>query len=300
MILSKQHIDKVDVDQIINDKLKSEEIGQVLFIVPTRRKIRYLTRELISLSPRKAVSGLKIETIGSFAEKLLEEIDGNINLLCEEVSILMLSHSFNKVKLKYFSQYKDKIPFGTLERVKNVIEEYKRHGINPARLKEEAENLSGGEMLKALDISEVFEEYQGSLNKNKFKETGDIYSSLINKEKIIFDEAFTFLYPETQFVLINGFDEFTAPEIEIINSAAGIKGVELFVAFDYYKYNPAIFSHLNSCHDHLVKKGFKEVKDTSQSSQNKFVNTVRENLSINTSNQREKYFQDAITQIDAM
>ena len=300
MILTKQNLDNIDIDQLINDRLKNDQIAQVLFIVPTRRKIRYLTRELISLSPRKSVSGLKIETIGSFAEKLLEEIEGNINLISEEASILLLSHSFKKVKLKYFSQYKDKIPFGTLERVKNVIAEYKRHGITPERLKEEAEKLSSGEKLKALDIAEVFDDYQNTLEKNNFRETGDIYSFLIKKENKIFEEAFKFLYPETQFVLINGFDEFTAPEIEIINSTAEIKNAELFVVFDYYKYNPAIFSHLNSCHDRLVKKGFKEVKDTSQASQNKFVNIVREKLSLKSLIKKEKYFQDVVTQINAL
>ena len=300
MILTKQKLDKIDIDQFIDDRLRNDQIGQVLFIVPTRRKIRYLTRELISISPGKSVSGLKIETIGSFAEKLLEEIEGNINLLSEEASILLLSHSFKKVKLKYFSQYKDKIPFGTLERVKNVIAEYKRHGITAERLKEEAENLSGGEKLKALDIAATYDEYQNSLMKNNFRETGDIYSSLIKKEKKIFDETFTFLYPDTQFILMNGFDEFTAPEIEIINSSSGIKNLELFVVFDYYKYNPAIFSHLNSCHDRLTAKGFQEVKDTSPASQNKFLNIVRENLSIKTLTKKENYFQNVITQINAL
>jgi ATP-dependent helicase/nuclease subunit B len=300
MILTKQKLDKIDIDKFINDELRNNEIGQVLFIVPTRRKIRYLTRELISLSPGKSVAGLKIETIGSFAEKLVEEIEGNINLISEETSILLLSHSFKKVKLKYFSQYKDKIPFGTLERVKNVIAEYKRHGITAERLKDETDRLSGGEKLKALDIAATFDEYQKSLIRNNFKETGDIYSSLVINDKKIFDEAFTFLYPETQFVLVNGFDEFTAPEVEIINSTAGINNVELFVVLDYYKYNPAIFSHLNSCHDHLVGKGFKEVKDISLASQNKFLNIVKENLSIRTLNKKEKYFQDKITLINAL
>ncbi len=300
MILTKQKIDKIDVDQLINDKLMNDQIGQVLFIVPTRRKIRYLTRELISLSPRKSVSGLKIETIGSFAEKLLEEVEGNINLISEEASILLLSHSFKKVKLKYFSQYKDRIPFGTLERVKNVIAEYKRHGITAERLKREADKLSGGEKLKAFDIAATFDEYQNSLIRNNFKEIGDIYSSMINKESKIFEESFTFLYPDTQFILINGFDEFTAPEVEIINSAAVIKNVELFVVFDYYKYNPAIFSHLDSCHDRLTAKGFKEVKDTSPASQNKLWNIVRERLSLKTLKKKEKYFQDVTTQINAL
>jgi ATP-dependent helicase/nuclease subunit B len=184
--------------------------------------------------------------------------------------------------------------------VKNVISEYKRHGITAERLKGEAEKLSGDEKLKAQDIASTFDEYQNSLIRNNFKEIGDIYSSLIKKEKKIIDEAFTFLYPDTQFVLINGFDEFTAPEVEIINSTAGLKDVQLFIVFDYYKYNPAIFSHLNSCNDRLIAKGFREVKDTSPASQNKFPNIVRENLSIKSLNKKEKYFQGVITQINAL
>jgi len=300
LILSHQNIETIDIDLLINEMIKAGDLNKLLFIVPTKRKIRYLTRELISLSPGKSASGLKIETLGSFSEKMLREIDGNILQISEEASILLMSHSFKRTKLKYFSQYKDQIPFGTLERVRNVIEEYKRHGITPKRLIEEAENLKGGEKLKALDIAEVFIDYQKSLKKNNFLETGDIYSSLISKEKKTFNETFQFLYPDTQHIFINGFDEFTSPEVEIINSVSKIQSSKLFVILDYFKYNPAIFSHLNSCHDRLVKKGFKEIKDTSQASQIKFVNVVRENLSLSSVTKTENQFQDQITFINAL
>ncbi|MGB5287840.1 MAG: 3'-5' exonuclease, partial [Ignavibacteriaceae bacterium] len=299
MILAKQDIANIDIDIFLDDKLRAGKVDQILFIVPTKRKIRYLTRELISFSQNKAVSGLKIETIGSFAEKLLTEIDGTVNQVSEQASILLLSHSFNRTKLRYFSQYKEQIPYGTLERIKNVISEYKRHGINPERLKEESENLIGSEKLKASDIAEVFTNYQGLLSSNELKETGDVYSSLNKNEKKVFNDAFTFLYPDTQFILVNGFDEFTAPEIDIINSAAEVKGIELFVILDYYKYNPTVFSHLNSCHDRFVIKGFKEVKDISLAAHSKFLSIVRENLSINTLETKENSFNDSITQLAA-
>jgi len=299
MILTKQNIDRIDIDFLINNKLSKREINEVLIIVPTKRKIRYLTRELISLSPNRSLSGLKIETIGSFAEKLLTEIEGRVNLISEESSVLLLNHSFNKVKLKYFSQYKNQIPFGTLERVKIVISEYKRHGISPERLKEEAKNLSGGEKLKALDIAEVYDDYQRTLLGNNFRETGDVYSSLNLKGKKLFNEAFNFVFPDAQFILVNGFDEFTLPEVEIINSASKLEGKELYLAFDYYKYNPSVFSHLNKCHDRFEAKGFKEVKDISQASQSRFQSIVREKLSIKSLEKKETSFLNSITQIDS-
>ncbi len=300
MILTKNKTEDIDIDFLIDDKLRKNEINEVLFIVPTKRKIRYLTRELISLSPRKSISGLKIETIGSFAEKLLTEVEGKINLISDQAAILLLNQSFKRIGLNYFSQYKDQIPFGTLERVKNVISEYKRHGITPELLFEEAKKLSGGDKLKALDISNVFSDYQGTLKKNNFKETGDIYSSLNLIEKKIFSEAFNFICHEVKFILVNGFDEFTAPEIEIINSASEVNGVGLFIVLDYFKYNPAVFSHLNSCHDRFVAKGFNEVRDVSPAAQSKFLNIIRENLSIKTPSRKEKSFKQKITGIKAL
>nr|MCU0333067.1 exodeoxyribonuclease V subunit gamma [Ignavibacteriaceae bacterium] len=299
MILTKQNIDRIDIDFLINNKLSKNEINEVLIVVPTKRKIRYLTRELISLSPNRSLSGLKIETIGSFAEKLLTELEGRVNLISEESSVLLLNHSFNRVKLSYFSQYKNQVPFGTLERVKSVISEYKRHGIPPERLREEAKNLSGGEKLKALDIAEVYDDYQRTLLGNNFRETGDVYSSLNLKGKKLFDQAFNFVFPDAQFILVNGFDEFTLPEVEIINSASKLEGKDLYLAFDYYKYNPSVFSHLNKCHDLLEAKGFKEVKDISQASQSRFQNIVREKLSIKSLEKKETSFRNSITQIDA-
>lgn len=299
MILTRQKIDRIDIDFLVNEKLREGKIDEILFIVPTKRKIRYLTRELISLSPDKATAGLKIETIGSFAEKLLSEIEGNVNLISDEASILLLSFSFRKVRLKYFSQYKEQIPFGTLERVKNVISEYKRHGITPDKLKEEAKNLSGGEKLKALDIAEVFYDYQITLEKNNLKETGDVYSSLNKKEKQKFDDAFSFIYPAVRCTLVNGFDEFTAPEVEIINSVSEIEGTELFISLDYFRYNPAVFSHLNSCHDRFTARNFSEIKDISPAAKSKFQNIVREKLSIKSLVKKEISFRYSITQIEA-
>jgi ATP-dependent helicase/nuclease subunit B len=300
LILSKHPSAKeqsIYIDQLVNDKLLQGRIAEILFIVPTRRKIRDLTRELISLTLNKSAGGLKIETIGSFAEKLLEDIEGEINTINEEAAVLLLNHSFKKTKLNYFSQYKEQIPFGTLERVKNVVSEYKRHGITPLRLKDESAKLSGGEQLKAIDIANVYAVYQKSLEENNFKEIGDVYASVNNLDKEKFNASFSSVYPDTKLILVNGFDEFTLPEVELINSASGAVNDELYIILDYYKYNPLVFSHLNACHDRFIEKGFKDVKDISKSSQIKFIDRVREKLSLKVEEKKETTFEKSITQI---
>jgi len=299
VILTKQYIEKIDIDSIINDRINNQKINEILFVVPTRRKIRYLTRELISISPGNSAAGLKIETIGSFSQSLISSFISEGNLISEETGVLILNQCFKEVSLKYFSQYKTHIPFGTLERVKNVISEYKRHGISPRRLKEESEKITGAEKLKAIDIAEVYNRFQNKLHKINLKEIGDVYSSLNALSTDEFEKVFIEAYQDVNLVIINGFDEFTTPETNIINSSAEIKNLELFIVLDYFKYNPTIFSHLDSCHNRFIEKGFKEVTDLSPAPKPLFVNSVREHFALQSSQKQIDKFKSQLTVIKA-
>ncbi|MCZ7613974.1 MAG: hypothetical protein M5T52_10705 [Ignavibacteriaceae bacterium] len=90
------------------------------------------------------------------------------------------------------------------------------------------------------------------------------------------------------------------PEVEIINAASEVNETELFVILDYYKFNPAVFSHLNSCHNHLLSKGFSEAVDLSTAAQSRFLNIVRENLSIRKFDTKESNFKDSVNEVSAV
>jgi ATP-dependent helicase/nuclease subunit B len=299
MILSRQKIEKIDIDSVINDRIVTGKVHQTLFIVPTRRKIRYFTRELITYSTGKAVFGLNIETLGSYSQRLLSDASGSDKLISDEVSILLLDQCFSEIKPGYFSQYKDHIPSGTLQRIKNVISEYKRQGISPETIRQESVKLQGAEKIKALDIAAVFEKYQSKLDELKLMEIGDVYSGLIKLSSFDYEKAFKKFYPDVNLVLVNGFDEFTLPETEIISTTADISGLELFVILDYYRFNPLIFSHLDLCYNRFLSKGFFEVKDLSEGSQSDFINTVKENLSLRVLPEPIKSFSEKLLLINA-
>lgn len=298
MILTKQKIKEVDLDEKVNEKISSGKLNELLLIVPTNRKIRYLKRELISLSPNGTVQNLNLETIGSFATSVFyRDTSARNNILSDASSALLLKQSFQEVKLKYFSHYHDEIPFGTLERVKNVISEYKRNGTSPADIRKEMEVLSTSEKLKAEDIANIFEVYQRKCEELKVKEIGDIYKGLIDSGEEKFIENFMSLYPDVNLVVINGFDEFTIPEIEIIDMISKVNNLNLFISFDYFKYNPLIFSHLEKCYKRLSDKNFNETKDISQSSFNDFVGTIREKLFSSKPVSKIDKFKNNITKI---
>jgi ATP-dependent helicase/nuclease subunit B len=299
MILTKCDTKEINLDLLVDSKIKSGKLNEILFIVPTNRKIRYLKRELISASPNKAAAGINLETIGTYSIKLLSGSSGEGRLVSEESAIVLLKQSFEETKLKYFSNYRGEIPFGTLDRVKNVISEYKRHGISPDKLMKEAERLSGSEIIKAEDIANIYKIYQGKFADLSIKEIGDVYNELNELDSDIFTNHFRGYFPDVKTIIINGFDEFTVPEIEIINSSAELKNVNLYLQFDYYKYNPAVFSHLDNCYAALERKGFRGVKDLSIVEQTRFIEDVKQNLFRNKSTKKISKFKSQITGIAA-
>lgn len=279
MILTKTNRKEFDIDFEINLKIKQHNLNSMLMIVPTNRRIRALTREMVSRSPGKAARKLNLETIGSVSAKLLFNSDSiKANIVTDAAASVILQQSFSQVKLNYFSGYNGEIPKGTVERIRNVIAEYKRHGITPAKIRIETLSLSGSEKNKALDIAVVYEEYQKRLISSELKETGDIYTSLIELDEKDFHQNFASLYPDVNLIIIMGFDEFTLPEVEIIDRLSRSNNSELFLSFDYYRYNPLIFSHLDSCYANFLAKGFVEIPDRSASLFTRFQDEIRENL----------------------
>ncbi|NWF91062.1 MAG: exodeoxyribonuclease V subunit gamma [Ignavibacteriaceae bacterium] len=300
MILTKHNKKSIDIDFEINQKLTSRKLDELLLVVPTNRKSRYLKKELIALSPGKASGKINIETIGTYSSKLLLNSDNFQSLILSDAAAsILLKQAFQDSNLRFFSYYKNEVPKGTLDRIKNVISEYKRHGITSQALSSEASNLTGSEKLKANDIAEIYSNYQKKCNELKKKEIGDIYTELLKMPHNSFEQKFKIIYPEVDLIIINGFDEFTALEIEIINRTADIKDINLYLNFDYYSFNPQIFSHLDKCYKAFTTKGFKQIDDSSTLSYNEFQNHVREKLFKRKKNNIEQKLENNIVCLKA-
>ena len=299
MILTKSNTKEIDLDQLLDSRIKEGKLNEVLLIVPTNRKIRYLKRELISASPNSVAAGINLETIGSYSIKILSGVNGQNWLVSEEASIVLLKQCFRETKLKYFSNYKSDVPFGTLERVKNVISEYKRNGITPSTLMDESKKLSGTEKLKAEDIAKIYKRYQNKFSEFGVSEIGDVYSELNKLNDTEFKDRFDDEYPDVKLIIVNGFDEFSFPEIKIINSTASFTIIEFFIYFDYTKYNPAIFSHLDKCYSKLIETGFKVITDKSVGVYPEFINDVRDKLFRSKKEKKAAKFKSRISEITA-
>jgi ATP-dependent helicase/nuclease subunit B len=269
MILSKGNLNSFSIKKEIERKISSGAVDTLLLIVPTNRKLRSLKKEIISASPLNASGRIEIETLGTFTSKLFFIKEKNEKILSEAAASVLLNQCFDETSLTYFNGYGGEVPPGTLQRIKNVITEYKRHGILPDRIR--SRNLKGSEKNKADDISAVYESYNKKCRELSVWESGDIYAALNLLPPEEFQTRFFSLYPGVDIIIINGFDEFTLPEINILNSLSEAHPAGTFISFDYFDGNENIFSHLDECYSTLLKKGFKIINDEDETTGSDFL-----------------------------
>lgn len=275
MILTKEKIKTIDVDSLIDEKIKSGTINELLFIVPTNRKARTLKKEIISLSPNTAAHQIKIETLTTLTSKILSA-SKPFRQISEAASSVFINQITGKIKLRYLSLYREEIPAGTLDKIRNVINEYKRNGIPPESIISEAENLIGSEKNKALDIADIYKAYKEKCYQLNSFDLGDIYSELLKRTEDQFAGDFNKTFQSPEYIFIDGFSDFSKPEVEIIDRLS--QSSKLFISFDYFPTNDFIFGHLARTFDNLSMNGFNEIEDSRTPDMNEFHGYIREKL----------------------
>ncbi len=276
MILTKEKLKSIDIDidLLINQKLAGANIKAVLFIVPTNRKSRHLKKQLISLAPNSSASKINIETLSTLSSKLLS-LTKPFHQLSEAAAMVFIKQITKQCQFKYLSKYRDEIPPGTIDRIVNLISEYKRNGIKPESLIKESEKFEPTEMNKAHDIAQIYNKFLDKCSKLNAFEIGDVYNELNLLDENIFKQNAKTIFPEIELIYVDGFSEFTKPEISIISKLAD--SAKLFISFDYHSDNYQLFAHIEKCFNLLTEAGFNTIQDNREE-ESKFQLLLKENL----------------------
>ncbi|MBK7105770.1 MAG: exodeoxyribonuclease V subunit gamma [Ignavibacteriae bacterium] len=297
MILSKNKNFNISINQLLDESSLQNEIENILIVVPTNRRLRELKKNIISRFTDFPIARINIETFTTLTSKLLKQIKP-FTTLSEAASTVLIKETCDELKLKYFAAYSNGIPFGTLDKIKNVISEYKKHGISVEKLLEESKKLEGGEQLKAVDIASIFKSYNNKCKNLSAYEIGDIYTDIISVSQIEISDAFKKIFKSVNSILIDGFDEFTNLEIEIIERLNAIVDSNLSITFDYFSNNENLFSHLAQIYIRLSQLGFNEIKQKTFDEKFNFREKLRNEL-FSEIEFMETEFKDKITKIIA-
>lgn len=277
MILTKEKLKEINIDYVIQQYLENGNIEKILFIVPTNRKARFLKKELFNFVKNKSAERIKIDTLETISEKLLS-VTKIFHPISEAASIVFLKQAITKVKLEYYSNYREEIPVGTLEKIRNLILELKRNCVSPEQFETDDDIIEEAEKRKASDISKIYKEYKSICKKVNAFDLGDVYEELLKLSDHTINNNFNQLFFDVDFIFIDGFNDFTIPEIQIINKLSINKST--YISFDYDYKNEKIFSYIKNTFNKLKDFGFREIIDKRTYPLDKITTIVREKLFI--------------------
>jgi len=259
----------------IDELIQKGEAEKILHLVPTNRKARALKKELIDKTPQGTVSVLPLETLFTLAEKLFE-VESPLTMASEAASSVLLKKAFQTNNLIYFKNYAKIIPNGTLERLKRLFSEYKRHGITSDFLLHQLDEKETNDKQKFLELAEVYKNYCRLFTQLHLYEIGDVLreiSQLTSKE---FSRRFRLIFPSVETIYIAGYSEFTNLEIELLAKLGMITKTTCLINFDYDKNNPELFSTVKNVIAKLEGKKFYSFVDDSE--KNSFASSLAKSL----------------------
>lgn len=290
---SKRQISSIKINEFISNSITNGKPERILLIVPTNRKIRSLKKDFILLSPKKSATHLNIETLSTYSSKMLSHFL-NFNELSDAASSVFIEKSSTEVELNYFNNFSSGFPFGTLERIKNVISEYKRQGITPEKLFQISKELESAEALKAEDIAKIYEKFNAKCKNLNAFETGDIYSSFLYLDNQKLSEAFKHNFPGAEYIVFSGFSEFSNLEFEIINVSSAIENTKTLINLDFEKGNNILFSSIYKIEERLLNLGFQKLNSENQPGNNNFNSILIKNLFLGNNNIEIESFKNDI------
>lgn len=263
-----------DIQAEINQRITLNKADTFIFIVPTRRKVRELQREFLKLAPKSTASAFNIFTLETFAAELYNLFCSPKKFLTATTQAVIFENAIrNKVnELKYFlpQGIKYSIPKGTFEKIINVINSLKEAGVYPTSLYEELESVQSDEKLKLKDILNLYEEYESLLG-DQFIDGGGIFKelnySITNSPPL---DNFWNRFQNTELILVSGFDEFSDPEITMLDAVSKFNvkknnNLGMVISFDYYLNNDELFGHLRENFEKFLGLGFKYHSDQPES-----------------------------------
>lgn len=240
----------------IYNRLRNQDFFSFIYVVPTRRKVRYLNRELTELAPDKATPKLNIYTIGDLAEEIFKGNFIGWAKITSSLQYFLIKKILSEIDLQYFSVKGKFIPNGLIELVINVITRLKEVGFTESSFAKELDRFEGYDKIKMEDLSNIYSEYQKLLQQLRLFETGDVYLKINSMSQAEIEKSFRKIFNEVNYLFITGFNEFTKPELSLIEGLSKINNLETVITLDFNEDNREIFENLFETHQHLEQIGF--------------------------------------------
>ena len=255
----------------LQDLLETSRLDTLLVVVPTKRRIRHLTREVLSLARGGVSPALPIYTLESLAIAIVQASRHARKLVNGTLQTLLFERALEVTRemLGYFApKARERRMFqGTFDKIVDVVNSLNEAGVYPDLLEEEAGEAPLDEQQKLLDVAAIYRAYNEQLELNGATDLGGIYRFIhAGSTQEEFQELFRNVFPSVETLSLAGFDEFTVPEISFIRRLSSTPGISVALLFDFQHGNRGLFGHLEDNYRRLTEIGFREEPTRGRSS----------------------------------
>ncbi len=236
--------------------------GSFFYVAPTKRRVRSLQGEFLWGSRSGASGPFSIFTLETLAEAVHALLCPPKRLLQAQLQAALVQEAIREraSDLRYFTLRGParRLPRGTLSRITNVITRLKEGGVYLSTLTREIGEGDESEQLKLRDIATIYEAYEALLGDRYIDPPGLFKEANFAWTRPGSGEAFRAAYPEVDFLAVTGFDEFSDPELTLLNYLSDTPGLGTVVSFDYHPDNENLFGHLRENYTKFLAMGFRQ------------------------------------------
>ncbi len=230
-----------------------------IYIVPTRRRVRELQRELVS----DAMFGsLPVYTLELFAHEIFKLLSTGRRVISPSMQGMIVSRVLSAGDYKFFryASYragarKGIAPIGTIKKIVDQIGYLKENGITPDDYGKMASVAGDSERLKLEEFHRIYSGYEEELGTGLTDNPGLL--SLVNGGLMKSGDTLDRRFPQKMTAFVEGFYNFKKPELEFLRLVSSTKRFSFLVKLDCDQSNANLFRTMISTSNDLIARGFR-------------------------------------------
>ncbi len=265
VILAKNIEGPVDEELILSIRRKVEVASRTgnydfVYIVPTRRRVRELQRELVD----SLVFGkLPVYTLELYAHEVFSRLNDGRKMISPSMQGMLVSEVISAGDFRFFKYAsfrpgarKGVAPIGTIKKVVDQIDYLKENGITPEDFRHLVLASGESERHKLEEFAAIYSGYENARGR-EFIDAAGLLSHL-NTRLSLSNDVLGKIHAEKCAFYVEGFYSFKKPELEFLRLLSSRKDFSFVIKLDCSDRNENIFRTMLSTSSELRSRGFKE------------------------------------------
>lgn len=251
--------------EVVRRVTRSKGGYDFLYIVPTRRRVRELQRELVG----EIVFGkLPVYTLELFSREVYTKSNLGRKIISPSMQGMIVSEILAKDNFKFFRYLSSRpggrkgiAPAGTIKKIVDQIDYLRENGIAVEDYQKMLVAAEESERQKLEEFYRIYQEYERSLGDKLIDSAGLL--SLVNHEAAKSPDFIYKTFPDSFTFFVEGFYNFKKPELEFLAMLSSRKTFSFLVKLDCVDTNENLFKTMLGTSADLLERGFKKVETSS-------------------------------------